>query len=92
MAEGRHFPIVKALYVNEKNYQMLIKFGAQKQIPIKMVVISLKFKIFEFKPPDVRNFQNIVFTIPQHNFSYFGKKNCVRMKNDTLMIMVMWPK
>ena len=53
---------------------MLMKFGAQKRIPIKMVVISPKFKIFEFKPTDVHNFQNSVFTIPQHNYPILVKK------------------
>jgi len=48
MADGRHVEIVKAPYLNEK-LPISIKFGSQKRIPIKMTVISPKFKILEFQ-------------------------------------------
>jgi len=50
MADGRHFVIIKVPYINEKlsNFDILMKFGVLKQIPIKMAA-SPKFKIFQFQ-------------------------------------------
>jgi len=42
MADGRHFEIVNEPHINKK-CPILMTFGAQKQIPIKMTVISPKF-------------------------------------------------
>jgi len=65
----------------------LLKFVAQKRIPIKMLVISAKFKIFKLQPTDVRSLQNSVFPVPQHNYPILVKK----LHATNFFKIVFWP-